>query len=77
MSSKTGRTMDETSQAEALPQLDASWLVDGERLSAEVKAMYRHVAREDEAELHFEVGRGLPSAWDTPASSWTRSRPRP
>jgi arsenite methyltransferase len=47
------------SQAETLPQLDASSLVDGERLEAEVKDMYRHVAREEEAELHFEVGRGL------------------
>jgi ubiquinone/menaquinone biosynthesis C-methylase UbiE len=47
------------SQAEVLPQLDASSLVDGERLEAEVKAMYRHVARGEEAELHFEVGRGL------------------
>jgi arsenite methyltransferase len=46
-------------QAETLPQLDASSLVDGERLEAEVKDMYRHVAREEEAELHFEVGRGL------------------
>jgi ubiquinone/menaquinone biosynthesis C-methylase UbiE len=45
------------SEAEALPQLDASSLVDGERLEAEVKSMYRRVAREDEAELHFEVGR--------------------
>jgi arsenite methyltransferase len=44
---------------ETLPQLDASSLVDGERLEAEVKDMYRHVAREEEAELHFEVGRGL------------------
>jgi arsenite methyltransferase len=52
-------TTDEMSQAEALPQLDASSLVDGERLEAEVKDMYRHVAREEEAELHFEVGRGL------------------
>ena len=33
--------------------------MDGERLEAEVKDMYRHVAREDEAALHFEVGRGL------------------
>jgi len=51
--------MDEMTQAEALPQLDASSLVDGERLEAEVKDMYRHVAREDEAQLHFEVGRAL------------------
>ena len=46
-------------QAEALPQADASSLVDAERLEVEVKEMYRHVAREEEAELHFEVGRGL------------------
>lgn len=60
MSSTTGPTAaDEMAQAETLPQLDASSLVDGERLEAEVKDMYRHVAREEEAELHFEVGRGL------------------
>jgi arsenite methyltransferase len=56
---RTGPAADEVSQADALPQLDASSLVDGARLEAEVKAMYRHVAREEEAELHFEVGRGL------------------
>jgi SAM-dependent methyltransferase len=39
-------------------QLDASSLVDGERLEAAVKAMYRDVARAD-AELHFEIGRPL------------------
>jgi arsenite methyltransferase len=50
---------DEMVQAEALPQADASSLVDAERLEAEVKEMYRHVAREEEAELHFELGRGL------------------
>jgi len=50
---------DEMSQAEFLPQLDASSLVDGERLEAKVKDMYRRVAREEEAELHFEVGRDL------------------
>jgi arsenite methyltransferase len=59
MSPTTGRAPDEMSQAEALPQLDASSLVDGERLEAEIKAMYRHVARGEETELHFEVGRGL------------------
>src|SRR3712207_8401763 len=53
MSSGTGSTADEMAQADALPQLDASSLVDGERLEAEVKDMYRHVAREEEAELHF------------------------
>ena len=59
MSLKTGRAADEVSQAEVLPQLDARSLVDGERLEAEVKGMYRRVARGEEAELHFEVGRGL------------------
>jgi arsenite methyltransferase len=59
MSSSTGPAADEMAHAETLPQLDASSLVDGERLEAEVKDMYRHVAREEEAELHFEVGRGL------------------
>jgi arsenite methyltransferase len=52
-------TTDEMTQAQALPQLDASSLVDGERLEAAVKDMYRHVARGDDAELHFEVGRPL------------------
>jgi len=55
----TGPDTDEMSRAEALPQLDASSLVDGERLEAEVKDMYRHVAREEEADLHFELGRDL------------------
>jgi arsenite methyltransferase len=59
MSFSTGPASDEMSQAEALPQLDASSLVDGERLEAEVKQMYRQVAGGREAELHFEVGRGL------------------
>jgi SAM-dependent methyltransferase len=59
VSFKIDSTADEMSQAEALPQLDASSLVDGEQLEAEVKDMYRHVAREEEANLHFEVGRGL------------------
>jgi SAM-dependent methyltransferase len=49
--------MTEMSQAEA--QLDARALIDAERLEAEVKDIYRHVARGEEAELHFEVGRGL------------------
>jgi arsenite methyltransferase len=59
MSDTTLAAADEISQAEVLPQLDASSLVDGERLEAEIKDMYRHVAREEQAELHFEVGRGL------------------
>ena len=45
-----------TSNPQALPQLDASSLVDGEQLETAVKAMYRQVARGD-GELHFEVGR--------------------
>jgi len=59
MGSRSTAPQDEMSLAEALPQLDASSLVDAERLEAEVKDMYRHVAREEAAELHFEVGRGL------------------
>lgn len=50
-------TVDEMTHAETLPQLDASSLVDAERLEAEVKEMYRHVARGEDADLHFEVGR--------------------
>jgi arsenite methyltransferase len=48
---------DEMAHAQTLPQLDASALVDGERLEAEVKDMYRHVARDEVSDLHFEVGR--------------------
>jgi arsenite methyltransferase len=48
-----------TSQADALPQLDASSLVNGAQLEAAIKDMYRHVARGEHAALHFEVGRGL------------------
>jgi arsenite methyltransferase len=55
----TGPDTDEMARAEALPQLDASSLVDGERLETEVKDMYRHVALEEEADLHFELGRDL------------------
>jgi arsenite methyltransferase len=59
MESRSTAAQDEPLPAEALPQLDASSLVDAERLEAEVKDMYRHVAHGDEAELHFEVGRPL------------------
>jgi arsenite methyltransferase len=59
MSSTTRPAADEMALAEALPQLDATSLVDGERLEAEVKEMYRHVARGDDAQLHFEVGRAV------------------
>ena len=50
---------EEMQRAEALPQADASSLVDADELEAKVKEMYGQVAREDEAELHFEVGRAL------------------
>ena len=45
--------------AEELPQADARGLVDAEQLEAAVKDMYRHVAREEADDLHFEVGRPL------------------
>ena len=45
--------------AAALPQADATGLVDADELESKVKAMYGQVAREEEAELHFELGRGL------------------
>jgi SAM-dependent methyltransferase len=50
---------DESAHAERLPQADASTLVDAGELETAVKDMYRHVAREDDAELHFETGRPL------------------
>jgi arsenite methyltransferase len=58
MESRT-RPTSRTDRAEDLPQADASGLVDADRLEAAVKEMYRQVAREEEAELHFEVGRPL------------------
>ena len=42
-----------------LPQLDASSLVDADRLEREIKGMYRHVARREDADLHFEIGRSV------------------
>jgi arsenite methyltransferase len=59
MTTRTRTTADAMSHAETLPQLDASSLVDGDRLDAEVKDMYRLVAREQDAQLHFELGREL------------------
>ena len=57
----SGRLTQEEEMARAvdLPQADASSLVDREVLEAQVKEMYRQVAREQEAALHFEVGRPL------------------
>jgi arsenite methyltransferase len=60
-------TTDEMTHAETLPQLDASSLVDGERLEAEVKDMYRHVARGEDAELHFDLGRSVAEPLGYPA----------
>jgi arsenite methyltransferase len=50
---------EEMALAERLPQADASSLVDRELLEGQVQEMYRQVAREGEAELHFAVGRPL------------------
>jgi SAM-dependent methyltransferase len=59
MDSTTSSELDEMRAAEDLPQADATGLVDSEALEGAVKDMYRHVAREEEAELHFAVGRPL------------------
>jgi len=50
---------EEMALAEQLPQADASSLVDREVLEGQVQEMYRQVAREEEADLHFAVGRPL------------------
>jgi len=59
MSADRTDVRDEMAHAETLPQADASSLVDRDLLEAQVKDMYRQVAREEEAELHFAVGREL------------------
>ena len=59
MSSEQLAPDDEMTLAETLPQADASALVDRDVLEAQVKDMYRHVAREEEGQLHFAVGREL------------------
>jgi SAM-dependent methyltransferase len=50
---------EEMLHAETLPQADATSLVDAAVLEAKVKEMYGQVARVQDAELHFEVGRDL------------------
>jgi arsenite methyltransferase len=45
--------------AAALPQADASTLVDRATLDEQVQAMYRNVARDPFAPRHFETGRNL------------------
>jgi arsenite methyltransferase len=59
MTSRSTAQDPEMARAGTLPQADASSLVDAEELESKVKEMYGQVAREEEAELHFEVGRGL------------------
>jgi arsenite methyltransferase len=45
--------------AEDVQQLDATSLVETAELESRVKDMYRQVAEGEDAELHFETGRGL------------------
>lgn len=59
MSSSATDSDEEMVHAATLPQADASALIDAARLESEVKDMYRRVAREQDAELHFEVGKPL------------------
>jgi arsenite methyltransferase len=59
MNSHLRTTEDEMALAESLPQADASSLIDREILETQVKDMYRQVAREQDAQLHFAVGRQL------------------
>lgn len=59
MNTKTATHHEEMTRAQTLPQADASSLVDAQELEAKVKDMYRQVAREEEAQLHFEIGRHL------------------
>jgi len=61
MNSHPTATDDELALADGLPQADASSLVDRGVLETQVKEMYRQVAREEEAQLHFAVGRPLAS----------------
>jgi arsenite methyltransferase len=53
-------------EADNLPQLDATALVETDELESRVKEMYRQVAEEEDAELHFETGRGLAKALGYP-----------
>ena len=77
MSSDRIAPEDEMAFAASLPQADASSLVDREVLEAQVQDMYRQVAREEEEQLHFAVGRQLALRLDTQPSSSTRYPPRP
>jgi arsenite methyltransferase len=59
MSSDPIAPEDEMARAEKLPQADASSLVDRGLLEGQVQEMYRQVAREEEGQLHFAVGRPI------------------
>jgi SAM-dependent methyltransferase len=72
MNSQTSSAAEEMRAAEKLPQADASDLVDAERLEHAVKDMYGHVAREEDSELHFEVGRPLAERLSYPAETLDR-----
>src|SRR5262245_37665936 len=59
---------DDLTAAADLPQADASSLVDLDALEAQVQDVYRHVAREDDAELHFAIGRQVAARVGYPRS---------
>ena len=59
MSSRITAQSEELTRAEAPSQADASSLVDAEEVEAKVKEMYGRVAREEDAGLHFELGRDV------------------
>lgn len=59
MGSRNAVQDEEMARAGELPQADASSLVDAQELEAKVREMYGQVARGEDAELHFEVGRDL------------------
>jgi len=60
--------MDEMAHAATLPQADASSLVDSDEIEAKVREMYGQVAREEEAALHFELGRPVMERLGYPAA---------
>jgi arsenite methyltransferase len=67
---------DEMALAEKLPQADASSLVDHDLLEGQVQEMYRQVARGEEAQLHFAVGRPIALRVGFRESCSTRFRAR-
>jgi SAM-dependent methyltransferase len=59
---------DPTTEPAALPQADATSLIDQAELELRVQDMYREVAREPDAERHFETGRAVALQLGYPAS---------